>query len=172
MKAELKIDNCEVINHQNRMVLDPAAVAELLPGHTYGRKFEIYQLIDPDAVDKDHPSYHPKVEVLVNKKMNDGEAWAWADLKRVVEEAEETLINFLAWDDIPINPDGSGVYVADSHFDAVAREVPLEIYADPTPRLEARSDHLLLTTLSDMGDTAEEVAKVVATDGATTKSTR
>ncbi|WP_255193964.1 DNA-binding protein [Natronobeatus ordinarius] len=165
VKAELKIDNREVINHQNRLVLDPASVAELLPGHTYGRKFEIYQLADPDAVSKDHPSYHPKVEVLANKKMNDGEAWAWADRQRVVEEIDETLMNFLAWDDIPLAPDATGVYVPDDHFDAVARETPVELYPDPTPRLEAKSDHLLLTTLRDMGNTAEEIAEIVATDG-------
>ncbi len=35
---------------------------------------EIYQLKDPDAVSKDHPSYHLKVKVLVNKSMNDSEA--------------------------------------------------------------------------------------------------
>ncbi|WP_255193023.1 DNA-binding protein [Natronobeatus ordinarius] len=165
VKAELKIDNREVINHQNRLVLDPASVAELLPGHTYGRKFEIYQLADPDAVSKDHPSYHPKVEVLANKKMNDGEAWAWADRQRVVEEIDETLMNFLAWDDIPLAPDATGVYVPDDHFDAVAREDHVELYPDPTPRLEVKTDHLLLTTLRDMSDTAEEIAGIVATDG-------
>ncbi|WP_254861725.1 DNA-binding protein [Halovivax gelatinilyticus] len=165
VKAELKIDNEEVINHQNRLVLDPASVGELLPGHSYGRKFEIYQLKNADAVDKDHPSYHPKVEVLVNKAMNDGEAWAWGERRSVVEEIEESLLNFLAWDDIPLSPDATGVYVADDHFEAVARDDPIEIYSDPTPRLEAKSDHLLLTTLRDMGDTAEQVAGAVATDG-------
>ncbi|WP_247729577.1 DNA-binding protein [Halovivax limisalsi] len=165
VKAELKIDNEEIINHQNRLVLEPSAVGELLPGHTYGQKFEIYQLRDADAVDSDHPSYHPKVEVLVNKAMNGGEAWSWGERRQVVEEIEETLLNFLAWDDIPLAPDASGVYVEDDHFEATTREESVEIYPDPTPRLEAKSDHLLLTTLRDMGETAEEVAGTVATDG-------
>ncbi|ELZ11923.1 hypothetical protein C478_12155 [Natrinema thermotolerans DSM 11552] len=165
VKAELHIDNREVVNHQNRLFLNPASAGELLPGHTYGRKFEIYQLKDPDAVSKDHPSYHPKVEVLVNKSMNDGEAWAWADRHEVTEQIEETLLNALHWEDIPLGPDGSGVYVADDHFDAVARDDPVELYEDPTPRLEAKTDHLLMTTLRDMGDTARVVTETVATDG-------
>ncbi|MFP8957172.1 DNA-binding protein [Natrialbaceae archaeon A-CW3] len=166
--AELKINNKEIVNHQNRLVLDPASVGELFPGHTYGRKFEIYQLKDPDAVDKDHPSYHPKVEVLVNKKMNDRESWAWADRQDVVKEIEETLLNFLNWDDIPLAPDGSGVYVPDDHFDAVSRDDQVELFPDPTPRLEAKSEHILLTTLSEIGETPKRVAEQVATDGGAT----
>ncbi|ELY97902.1 DUF7845 domain-containing protein [Natrialba asiatica] len=168
IKAELHIDNEEVINHQNRLILNPASAKELFPSHTYGRKFEIYQLADPDAVSKDHPSYHPKVEVLVNKKMNDGEAWAWADRGEVTEQIEETLLNALHWEDIPLGPDGNGVYIADDHFDAVARDEPVELYDDPTPRLEAKSEHLLMTTLRDMGETPREVTEEVATDGGST----
>ncbi|MEY7849547.1 DNA-binding protein, partial [Natrarchaeobius sp. A-rgal3] len=128
VKAELHINNKEVMNHQNRLFLDPASAGELLPGHTYGRKFEIYQLRDPDAVSKDHPSYHPKVEVLVNKKMNDREAWAWTDRHAVTKQIDETLLNALHWEDIPLSPDGNDVYVPDDHFDAVAREKPVELY--------------------------------------------
>lgn len=168
VKAELHIDNQEIVNHQNRLFLNPTSAGELLPGHTYGRKFEIYQLKDPDAVSKDHPSYHPKVEVLVNKSMNDGEAWAWADRHGVTEQIEETLLNALHWEDIPLGPDGSGVYIADDHFDAVARDSPVELYEDPTPRLEAKSDHLLMTTLRDMGETARDVTETVAADGGAT----
>ncbi|APW99955.1 DNA-binding protein [Halobiforma lacisalsi AJ5] len=165
VKAELHLDNREVVNHQNRLFLNPQSAEELLPGHTYGRKLEIYQLADPDAVSKDHPSYHPKVEVLVNKKMNDGEAWAWADRHEVTEQIEETLLNALHWEDIPLGPDGNNVYVPDDHFDAAARDEPVELYDDPTPRLEAKTDHLLMTTLRDMGETAREVTETVATDG-------
>ncbi|WP_222915034.1 DNA-binding protein [Natrinema sp. SYSU A 869] len=168
VKAELHIDNEEVVNHQNRLFLNPASVSELLPGHTYGRKFEIYQLADPDAVSKDHPSYHPKVEVLVNKSMNDNKAWAWADRHEVTEQIEETVLNTLHWEDIPLGPDGSSVYVADDHFDAVARDDPVELYEDPTPHLEAKTDHLLMTTLRDMGETARNVSETVATDGGAT----
>ncbi|AEH35961.1 DUF7845 domain-containing protein [Halopiger xanaduensis] len=166
--AELQLNNKEVINHQNRLILDPTSAAKLLPGHTYGRKFEIYQLADPDAVSKDHPSYHPKVEVLVNKSMNDGEAWAWADRHEVTEQIDETLLNALHWEDIPFGPDGNDVYVPDDHFDAVARDDQVELYEDPTPRLEAKTDHLLMTTLRDMGETAREVTETVATDGSGT----
>jgi len=168
VKAELHINNKEIVNHQNRLFLNPTSASELLSGHTYGRKFEIYQLKDPDAVSKDHPSYHPKVEVLVNKSMNDGEAWAWADRHEVTEQIEETLLNALHWEDIPLGPDASGVYVADDHFDAVARDDLVELYEDPTPRLEAKSDHLLMTTLRDMGETARDVTETVATDGGAT----
>jgi len=168
VRAELHIDNREIINHQNRLFLNPTSAGELLPGHTYGRKFEIYQLKDPDAVSKDHPSYHPKVEVLVNKSMNDGEAWAWADHHEVTEQIEETLLNALHWEDIPLGPDGNGVYIADDHFDAVARDDLVELYEDPTPRLEAKTDHLLMTTLRDMGETARDVTQSVATDGGAT----
>ncbi|WP_255168477.1 DNA-binding protein [Natrononativus amylolyticus] len=168
VKAELKIDNEEEINHQNRLVLNPESASRLLPGHTYGRKLEVYLLADPNAVSKDHPSYHPKVEVLVNKKMNGGESWAWADRHEVTRQIEETIMNALHWEDIPLSPDGSGVYVPDDHFDAVSRDDPVELYEDPTPRLEAKADHLLLTTLRDMGETAWDVTETVATDGGAT----
>ncbi|WP_276255613.1 DNA-binding protein [Halomontanus rarus] len=168
IKAELQLDNEGAINHQNRMILNPASVATLFPDHNYGRKFEIYLLKDADSVSKDHPSYHPKVEVLVNKKMNGGNAWAWADHDRVTEQIEETILNALHWEDIPLNPDGSGVYVPDDHFDAVARDDLVELYEDPTPRLEAKSDHLLMTTLRDMGETARDLTESVATDGGST----
>jgi len=168
VKAELHIDNEEVVNHQNRLFLNPASAGKLFPGHSYGRKFEIYQLKDPDAVSKNHPSYHPKAEVLVNKSMNDREAWAWADRHAVTEQIEETLLNALHWEDIPLGPDGNSVYIADDHFDAVARDDLVELYEDPTPRLEAKSDHLLMTTLRDMGETARDVTETVATDGGST----
>ncbi|ADB63408.1 hypothetical protein Htur_4622 (plasmid) [Haloterrigena turkmenica DSM 5511] len=100
--------------------------------------------------------------------MNDNEAWAWADRHEVTEQIEETLLNALHWEDIPLGLDGNGVYVPDDHFDAVARDDPVELYEDPTPRLEAKSDHLLMTTLRDMGETARDVTETVATDGGTT----
>lgn len=86
----------------------------------------------------------------------------------VTEQIEETLLNALHWEDIPLAPDGNGVYVPDDHFDAVAREQPVELYEDPTPRLEAKTDHLLMTTLRDMGETARDVTEPVATDGGST----
>ncbi len=52
--------------------------------------------------------------------------------------------------------------------DAVPRDEPVELYEDPTPRLEAKADHLLLTTLHDLGETAWDVTETVATDGGAT----
>lgn len=60
---------------------------------------------------------------------------------------------------------GSGVYVADDHFDAVASEESVELYDDPTPRLEAEKEHLLMTTLADMRDSEQAVVESIATDG-------
>jgi len=88
--------------------------------------------------------------------MNDREAWAWADRHAVTEQIEETLLNALHWEDIPLGPDGNSVYIADDHFDAVARDDLVELYEAPTPRPEAKSDHLLMTTLRDMGETARD----------------
>ena len=143
-------------------------MSELLPDHTYERKFEICQLSNPNAVSKDHASYHLKFGALVNKKMDDGEAWAWADRREVTKEIDEMLLNALHWEDIPLVPDGNGVYVPDDHFDAVAREQPVELYEEPTPRLEAKTDHLLMTTRRDMGEAAHDVTESVATDGGST----
>ncbi len=86
----------------------------------------------------------------------------------MTEQIDETLLNALHWEDIPLAPDGNGVYVADDHFDAVAREEAVELYEDPTPRLEAKTDHLLMTTLRDMGETARDVTETIATDGGAT----
>ncbi len=94
--------------------------------------------------------------------MNDNEAWA--DRHEVTEQIKETLLNALYWEDISLGPDGSSVYVADDHFDAVARDEPGELYEDPPPRLEAKTDHLLMTTLRDMGEIARDVSETVVTE--------
>ncbi len=73
-------------------------------------------------------------------------------------------MNALNWEDIPLGPDGSSVYAADDHFDAVARDELVELYEDPTPRLEAKTDHLLMTTLREMGETARDVSETVVTE--------
>lgn len=164
-KAEYKIDNEEVVGHMHRCLLRPDDAKALLPGHHRGKQLKNYLLENANSVSKDHPSYHPKYGVLVKKKLNGGDAFAWSERDDLREEIDETILNTLNWADVPLAPDGTAVYVADDHFDAVARETPVELYDDPTPRLEAQQEHLLMTTLRDMRDSEQEIAELVATDG-------
>lgn len=165
VEATIDINNGEVTNHQNRVMLNSEAASQMLPGHTFGRKIEIYLLEDPDAVSNTHASYHPKFEVQFRKKQNDGDAIPWDERDRLTREIDESLMNLLNWSDIPIEPDGTGVYKPDSHFDAETVEEPVELYEDPLPKIEAQQEHLLMTTLRDMKDSTREVTEQVATDG-------
>lgn len=108
----------------------------------------------------------------MNKPLNDGEAWEWVDRHEMTEQIEKTLLNALHWEDIPLGPDGSGVYLADDHFDVVARDYQVELYEDPTPLLEAKSNYLLMTTLRNMGGIARDDTETVTTDGGATVDDR
>lgn len=155
-------DNEEVLGHLHTFKLHPESASELAPDHTLGKQLKHYRLRNPDAGDE--ATIHPKFGVLVNQKLNDGEAIPWDERHDVRREIEETIINVLDWAGIPIQPDPT-TYVADDHFSVEASELDIERFADPTPELEAQQDALLMRTLRDLSPSGKDVLEELATDG-------
>lgn len=173
-KGEHTWDNTEEFGYHHQVRLDSVGAGKLIPNHRYGRQLKSYLPEDPEAFDEDDPLYNPKFGVLFRQSLH-GQAVAWGDRDDLLCELDETIVNCLAWADIPLDvgddehceSDGgsNGVFVADDHFDVRPREDDLPIHEDPTPRLEAEQDHLLMTVLRDAGGSAAEIAEAVATDG-------
>lgn len=164
-------DNTEEMGYHHQVRLDSAGAGQLVPNHQLGKQLKSYLPENPDAFDEDDPLYHPKFGVLFRKSLNKPGSIPWDDRHDLVDELDETIVNSLEWADIPTTvgdqDDGgsNGVFVSDDHFDVVAREGSLPISEDPTPRLEAEQEHLLMTVLRDCRETSAEIAEHVATDG-------
>lgn len=156
-------DNEERVGHYHTLQMSPADVAELAPSHRYGKQVKHYLLKDPDAVDEEDPTYHPKVGALFHKRFH-GSAVPWGTVDEVVRELDETLVNVLTWADVPTEP-GGPTYVQDDHFEAAARDDEVPVYADPTPELEAETEHLLVTALSDLTESDQETLEALADGG-------
>lgn len=141
----------------------------LIPGHDVGKQVKCYLLKDPDSVDEDDPTYHSKLEVKTNNELNGGSPIAWADMTGTVRELDEQAINILDWGDIPLDPevpvDGPTVYIGDDHYAPVRRDAEVPIYADPTPELEARNEHLFVTAMRDLTDADVDVLETLADGG-------
>jgi transposase len=102
--------------------------------------------------------------------LNNENSVRWRNRHDLLECLDETILNVLNWSDIPVDvgedAEGSNsVFVADDHFSVSSREESVPIVDDPTPRLEAEQDHLLMTVLRDMTTSDQELVEEVATDG-------
>jgi hypothetical protein len=157
-------DNEDVVGKMHRLQLSPTDAGKLVPTHQYGKQLKYYH---PKYVrseeSEDDSLYNPKVGVLVKKKFH-GEAIPWEDLGDARREIEETLVNLLAWSNVPTKPDPT-TYVEDDHFTPVESDQEVARFEDPTPEIEARQDALLVTTLRELSGSAPEVVESLATDG-------
>lgn len=176
-------DNTDEMGQHHQVRLDSTGAGKLIPSHRYGKQLKSYLPENPESFDEGDPLYHPKFGVLFRQSLHEGSV-AWGDRHDLVDELDETIINSLAWADIPIEvgdagdeqqdeDDGdensgggsNGVFVADDHFEVVGREDGLPISDDPTPRLEAKQEHLLMTVLGDLSDAHKDIVEYAATDG-------
>ncbi|WP_435360388.1 DNA-binding protein [Haloarchaeobius sp. DFWS5] len=162
-KAEYKADNEKVEGYMHRLWVGPTDARELIPRHRYGFQFKHYH---PKHVHSDptDPLYHPKVGVLINQQRNGGNPITWADLDDAEQEIEENLLNFLAWGNVPTEPDAT-TFITDDHFEPTARDDRIAMYDDPTPQIEAEQEHILVTSLRDMTDADVDVLEQLVTDG-------
>lgn len=163
-----KFDNTEEMAYLHQFRYHDRGANELIPTHRYGKQLKAYLPENPDAFDPEDPLYHHKIGALYRESLNHGNSVRWEDRRDLVEELDESLLNTLAWADVPTTTDGT-TYVSDDHFDATAeRETDVPIYDDPTPQLEAEQEGLLMRTLRDLSgrtDSDIEVLETLATDG-------
>jgi len=168
-KGKRTWDNTEAKGYHHQVIFGPDSAEKLIPHHHRGRQLKSYLMKHPDNLEPDDPLYHPKFGVLFKRKLNDGAA-KWTERHKLIERLDETIINVLSWADIPVTVGGdggggNGAFIPDDHFRAQARDDAVPILEDPTPRLEAEQDHLLMTILRDMTTSDAEIVETVATDG-------
>jgi hypothetical protein len=153
-KAELKIDNEDVVGYNHRLVLPRADAQRLIDGHTAGKQLKHYHpkhvRDSEDETAEEDPLYHPKVGALARKSL-DGSAWAWEDRHDLGAELEEAIVNTLRWAGIPVKPDAT-TFIADDHFEPRATDRDVRLYDDPTPQIEAEQEALVVTALRSMTD--------------------
>lgn len=168
-KAEYSVDNEDRVGKRHAVMLRPADAAELFPQHqAFGRQIKSYLTKNPKHFDDDDALYHPKVGTLFRKSLSGGTI-DWSQRDQLLRELDETVLNTLAWSDVPIDVGGGAgsntVFVADHHFDAQARDDDLPIYQDPTPELEAKQEALLVSTLRDLTSSDIDIVETLAADG-------
>ena len=168
IKGEYTFDNTDAMGSLHQFRYHDRGASDLVPTHRYGKQLKAYLPENPDSFDPEDPLYHHKVGALYRKTLNSSNSVRWEDRRDLVEELDESLLNTLAWADVPTTTDGT-TYVSDDHFDATAeRESDVPIYDDPAPELEAEQEGLLLRTLRDLSartDSDIEVLETLATDG-------
>jgi hypothetical protein len=125
----------------------------------------------PEAHEPDDPLHHPKVGAMF-KKANSDRSVQWDDRDELLRELDETVLNVLAWSDIPTDVGagtggGTTLFIADDHFDAHARDSQATIYPDPMPELEAKQESILVWALGQIApETSDhDVVEAVAADG-------
>jgi predicted transcriptional regulator len=163
-QAELHIDNEDVVGKNHRLLLEEADAAKLWSHHTRGSQLKSYLPSNPEHFDPDDALYHPKFGALFRKSLTKSGSVRWQDRHDLIKHLDERLLSVMAWSGIPIEAGGT-TFVADDHFDASARDDEIPITSDPTPSLQARQEHVLLTTLNEMTPSDEDVVKTLATDG-------
>lgn len=164
-EAEYRIDNQEIVGYNHRVRLPKAAARKLAPGHSFGKQLKHYH---PKHVrgseSTDDPLYHPKIGALFTKKLNGDNSVPWSQRHELTKELEETLINLLTWDSIPVKP-GSPTFVADDHFQNTESQLTIGRYDDPTPQLEASQENVLVRTMAEMTDSDLEMLDAMVADG-------
>ncbi|USZ70525.1 hypothetical protein [Natronosalvus halobius] len=163
-KFEYRVDNEDIVGYNHRVRLPTPDARRLISGHQYGKQIKHYHPKYVREKDETDPLYHPKVGVLLKKKLNSNRSFRWEDHRKLRREIDETLINTLSWSNVPVKPDHT-TYVPDDHFDAVAADDPVELFADPTPELETEQNTMILQTFVGLRESDERVLQTLVTDG-------
>lgn len=171
-QAEYAVDNEGRVGHYHALQMHSADVAAVFPRHRpFGRQLKSYLPREADAFDADDALYHPKVGALFRKSLSDFTI-DWDDRDDLVRELDETVLNALAWSDVPLDVGrgegeggGNAVFVPDDHFDVEPRVGSVPIYPDPTPELEARQESVIAWALGEMTHSDRDVLETLAADG-------
>jgi len=164
---ELREDDRDIEGYHHRVKLDSAGVAQLIEGHSLGKKIKHYH---PKHVrdDPDDPLFHPKVGVSLQKNANADGSVSWSDREILVRELDETLLNLLSWAGLPVRADSS-VYVADAYFSVRETARELSLIADPTPEIRREQESLVEVALTEANPNSNdaETMQAVADGGRT-----
>lgn len=159
-----RFDNEAVKGHHHTIRHGSKSARTLVSHHSLGGQLKSYLPKNPESFDPEEPLYHPKVGTKFVQKLHDTGAVDWAARQSIVRELDERLLSVLSWADIPTEAGGT-TYVADAHFAGSSTDDPVALHEDPTPRLEAKQEHLLVTCLRDMTPADEAIVESLATDG-------
>jgi len=171
-QAELAIDNEQIVGKYRALQLYSEDVAAVFPQHHagWGRQIKSYHPQHVEAHEPDDPLFHPKVGALFRTSMS-SETVDWEQRGELLRELDESVLNSLAWSDVPTDVGGDGgattIFIPDDHFDARARNGHLTIYPDPTPEIEAQQESILMWAIGQITDTDsdQDVVQALATDG-------
>lgn len=159
-----RFDNEDIKGHHHAIRHGSVGARNLVRHHSLGGQIKSYLPRNPGNFDPTDSLYHPKVGTKFIQKRNATGSVDWADRHQIIRELDERLLSLLSWADIPVEAGGT-TYVADDHFDAAPADDCVPLHEDPTPRLEAEQEHLLLTCLRDMTPADETIVETLATDG-------
>jgi len=163
-KGVYKFDNERERGYHHVVRHGSTSAGEMISGQRLGGQIKSYLPEHPEKFEPDDPLYHPKLGVKFVQGRTASGSVPWADRDEVVRELDERLMSLLSWAEIPTEAGGT-TYVADDHFGAGAAAESVPIHSDPTPRLEANQEHLIVTTLRDMTSADEAIVENLATDG-------
>ena len=157
-------DNTDIVGHRHAFDLDPTSVSDLISDHSLGKRAKLYhpKYVRERETDDD-PLSSPKLGVAFHKSI-DGDARNWADRRDLVRELEETVINMLDWAGIPSTADPSA-FVPDNHFELDESERKIGRFSDPTPRLEAEQETVMMSVISELTPSGQDIVQELATDG-------
>jgi hypothetical protein len=162
-------DNADLVGQRHAVEIDSPGIGELLPGHSLGKRLKTYhpKHVREEETDDD-PMSSPVVRVAYHKSLDQSRDGAvrWTDRDEIIRELDETLINLLSWSEIPTEPDTTA-FVGDDHFSIESRGDDLPTISrrpDPTPEIEAEQEHVVLSVLDGLNDSARDTLEAV-TDG-------
>jgi hypothetical protein len=162
-------DNTEVVGYNHQLRFDRQAAQRLFAdavgaGQRRGFQVKHYHPREVRGEDRaDDPLYHPKVGVLFKKSLNGDRAVPLTAVTDLLAELEENLVNILEWGEVPTEPGGH--FVPDDHFQPTESDRAVEIYDDPTPRIEREQETVILRTLSRLEESDRDVVSQLVADG-------
>ncbi|ELZ23479.1 hypothetical protein C475_14438 [Halosimplex carlsbadense 2-9-1] len=163
-KGVYKFDNERERGYHHVVRHGSTSAGEMVSGHRLGGQIKSYLPEHPEKFEPEDPLFHPKLGVKFVQGRTAAGSVPWSERDEVVRELDERLVSLLSWAEIPTEAGGT-TYVADDHFGAGAAAESVPIHSDPTPRLEANQEHLIVTTLRDMTSADEAIVENLATDG-------
>jgi hypothetical protein len=174
-------DSRKIEGYLAYVVLGTNAVESVFPNQSFAKQLKHYHPKHVRAEGGSDPLAHPKLGAKFKQDKNAGGSIPWSGRDELRRELDESLLNVLSWAGLPIRPDGqddkaaiqsapdgSDVFVPDSHFEAgEITEPEISILSDPLPDMRAEQTDAVRTALTGNPDLTESDVDVLnaVTDG-------